>query len=382
MTGAPLAWVQEIQSTLINTKAIPLSGFIPPFPWDLFSQAISDMLQVPTFKLKRRQTRFLKEDAIVSGFGVGYIAIALEITPIPGQIFWIMNKEDVAQLTALALTNPGNKGFSSPEFQEGFYYYLATHALNKLNELTPFEDLSIQLGKLTAMPQEESLCIDVEITGPKQTIWGRLVCPAAVHNSLKSHFSQNQSAFLNGPLAKEIDVPISVQLGQTSLSIDAFKNARVGDCILLDRCTFDPKTHKGAVTLVFENIPILRARIKDNHLKIVDYATYREEKNSMDFESPDEEREIEEGEEAQPIENEELEQMISSKEIPITLHVEVARLKINLDKLLQLSPGNVLELPVRPEQGVDLIIGGKKVAKAELIKIGDVLGVKILQMGE
>jgi flagellar motor switch protein FliN/FliY len=47
--------------------------------------------------------------------------------------------------------------------------------------------------------------------------------------------------------------------------------------------------------------------------------------------------------------------------------------------LLHLKPGNVLELSVRPEQGVDLSIGGKKVAKAELVKLGDVLGVKILE---
>ena len=60
--------------------------------------------------------------------------------------------------------------------------------------------------------------------------------------------------------------------------------------------------------------------------------------------------------------------------------MEIGRLKINLDKLLHLKPGNVLELSVRPEQGVDLSIGGKKMAKAELIKLGDVLGVKILHL--
>lgn len=77
-----------------------------------------------------------------------------------------------------------------------------------------------------------------------------------------------------------------------------------------------------------------------------------------------------------------VENLISPKEIPLTLSIEVARLQINLEKLLQLSPGNILELPVRPEHGVDVVIGGKKVARAELIKLGEVLGVKILQMGE
>ena len=76
------------------------------------------------------------------------------------------------------------------------------------------------------------------------------------------------------------------------------------------------------------------------------------------------------------------EELASELDIQLSLTVEVARLKINLEKLLQLKPGNILELPVRPEQGVDLSIGGKKMAKAELIKLGDVLGVKILHLGD
>ena len=81
-------------------------------------------------------------------------------------------------------------------------------------------------------------------------------------------------------------------------------------------------------------------------------------------------------------ENGNVEKIFSTEEIPLMLSVEVGKLQINLEKLLQLSPGNVLELPVRPEQGVDLMLHGKKVAKAELIKIGEMLGVRILQLGE
>ena len=77
-----------------------------------------------------------------------------------------------------------------------------------------------------------------------------------------------------------------------------------------------------------------------------------------------------------------VEKLISPQEIPLTLSVEVARLQISLEKLLQLSPGNILELPTRPEQGVDVVIEGKKVAKAELIKLGEMLGIKILKLGE
>jgi flagellar motor switch/type III secretory pathway protein FliN len=55
---------------------------------------------------------------------------------------------------------------------------------------------------------------------------------------------------------------------------------------------------------------------------------------------------------------------------------------MNVDKLLQLSPGNVLELGVKPEQGVYITIGGKRLAHAELIKVGETLGVKILKLAQ
>ncbi len=398
MTEAPLAWVKQIQSTLIETNATVLSGFVPDFPWEPFSEYIAALLQAPELKISAHETKFLKGSEITSGFGTGFVSLALEFAPLIGQAFWIMGKEDVAKLTAQALVpSNGNKGFSSSKFQEGFYYYLATLALNELNALQAFKDLAITIGKPGPLPQEESLCIDVELQHPKFTLWGRLICPAALHLAFKMHFSKQYQPLLSSTLAKQIPVTVRVQLGETTLSLSKWKQIHVGDFILLDRCTFDPKTHKGTATLMLEQTPLLRVRIKDNHLKIVDYALYREEKNSMHFDQPENEdsseenafsssefqsEEMNEPDHLWSAQNGNLESIIPTQEIPLTLTVEVARLSITLEKLLQLSPGNTLELSVRPEQGVALIINGKTVGKAELIKLGDMLGVKILQLGE
>jgi flagellar motor switch protein FliN len=400
MTAAPLNWVKEIHLALIEAKQIPLHGFSPVFPWEEFSQNIASLLETSELKISSRVPQFLTSSDITAGLGAGYVSIPLDLTPLSGQVFWIMGKEDIVKLAALAMAPTNGKGFSSPKFQEGFYYFLVTKALTVLNDLNAFGDLSPKIGKAAAIPQEESLCIDVEIHHPKQTLWGRLVCPAVVHQEFKAHFSTEEPAPLTSALAKQIDIPISLEIGQTALSIAEWKGVSVGDFILLDRCTFDPISHKGTVMVMLESTPLLRARIKENSLKIVDYAFYREEENSMSSNMPEDEENPEEPfdtEEAAPLEDtseepgdeEHLwsssqngEKIIATSEIPLTLTVEVARLYINLDKLLQLSPGNILELPIRPEQGVDLTIAGKKVAKAELIKLGEMLGVKILQIGE
>ncbi len=401
MSEAPLNWVKEIQSALIEAGTIPLSGYAPAFPWEGLSQKVAALLQSPEFKISPRKTSFLSGNDIASGLGTGFISVALDLTPLSGQAFWLMGKEDVAKLTALALTPSQGKGLSSPKFQEGFYYFLGTQIAQAIGEMKAFGDLGLKIARPAPPPQEEALCIDVEIEHSKQTFWGRLVCPASFHQAFKTHFSTQQPPPLTSAIAKQVNVTLRLQIGQTELSLSEFKRVKVGDFILLDRCTFDPKTLKGTATLMLEQTPILRTRIKDNSLKIVDYAYYREEQNQMNPDKPQDEETPEENFENEELSSAEFEEegsaeeshlwssqnggvekLISPSEIPLTLSIEVARLSINLEKLLQLSPGNVLELPVRPEQGVDIVVGGKKVARAELIKLGEMLGVKILQLGE
>jgi flagellar motor switch protein FliN/FliY len=67
--------------------------------------------------------------------------------------------------------------------------------------------------------------------------------------------------------------------------------------------------------------------------------------------------------------------------MPVTLTVEAARFKITLDKLMNMQPGNVLDLSVHPEQGVDLSVNGQKIGRAELVNLGETLGIRIIEMG-
>lgn len=68
-------------------------------------------------------------------------------------------------------------------------------------------------------------------------------------------------------------------------------------------------------------------------------------------------------------------------EIPVTIIVEAGCIQMTMEQLLQLEPGNLLELNVRPESNVDLTINGKVVGKGELIKLGEALGVRVLKLG-
>lgn len=68
------------------------------------------------------------------------------------------------------------------------------------------------------------------------------------------------------------------------------------------------------------------------------------------------------------------------KDLTITVSVELARITITLDELMNLSPGNTLELPAYADKKVTLSVNGQKVGVAEMLQLGDTLGLKILEI--
>jgi flagellar motor switch/type III secretory pathway protein FliN len=68
------------------------------------------------------------------------------------------------------------------------------------------------------------------------------------------------------------------------------------------------------------------------------------------------------------------------KDVTMQVSVEIARLKITLDQLMNLSPGNFLELPPYADKKVSLTVNGQKVGVAEILHLGETIGLKILEI--
>ena len=299
----------------------------------------------------------------------------MQLSPLVGQCFWVMSQEDITFLISLALTeNQNQKAMNSASFQEGFYRFLLLEILKALDPLKPFSDLSLKMGSLTTiLPKENCICMDIGIHHPKKVLWGRIICPIDFHQAFKTHFANTAFSMYESSLAKDINLAISAQIGHTQLSLSQWEKIAVGDFLILDACSYSPHTAKGTATLFLEQTPLFTVICKPTNCKIIDYA-YQEESMDEDFEEED----MSEEETTQELE----EPLIPVPDVPLTMHVEIARMRISLKKLTQLKPGNVIELATRPEQGVKLTLNGKVTAKGELIQLGDVLGVKILQIGE
>lgn len=75
------------------------------------------------------------------------------------------------------------------------------------------------------------------------------------------------------------------------------------------------------------------------------------------------------------------EELVSLQKIPVDVQVEVANIRMTMDKLLSLSPGNMLDLNIHPEQNAYLVVNGKRIGRGQLMQIGETLGIKIVKIG-
>ncbi|MBS0629843.1 MAG: type III secretion system cytoplasmic ring protein SctQ [Verrucomicrobia bacterium] len=376
--------LQKLQSALKELQLIPLWASAPLFPWKIFSAELSKALDLKELEITHHKTEWLSGENSTAGMGTHPIVQAISLSPIHGNFFWIMPQKSRDTLIQFLLTkDESNKGFSDQPLQEGFYQYILLNVLSIFNSKGFYGDIVASLSEESELPMEGGLAIDVSIKRGSASLWGRILCPKETHASFNSHFAMQKPPLLSDPKLAHIPLPLQVEIGTTSLSASEWKKLRQGDLLLLDRCSYDLNHHRGNGSLTLGTTPLFDIRIKENEVKILEYALFLEETPMTNNEDEDLSRMDEEKHLWSADENEEkTEELLSSKKIPLTIVVEAGRLHMPLDQVTKLKPGNVLDLKLAPLPNVHLTIGGKRVAKGELVQLGDALGVRILQLGD
>lgn len=374
-------WIKQVEFLALGARDIPMWGSFPAFPWETFANELSTSLGVKNLKVSAGSAEWKKGSGILTGMGRSPLQLAIELSPLKGSFSLVFPSEDFSKLSSWAIhPEAGNDGFSDPYLQKGFLRYLCAQSMEVVEKMQIFPGLS---PKLIDMPlaKEDAYCIDFAIEYEGETIWGRLICPTHFQESMKHHYAQDWNFSFPSNLYQSVFAEVSVAAGQTKLSQESWKKIQEGDFVILDHCSYYPNLKKGTFQLEFENTPLFQTKVKEDSIKILDYAHYFEE-NKMDNENYEEPFGEPMDEEAVSVEESPKEPMVSPKKVPVSLTIEVARLKMSLDKLLKLKPGNVLELGVQIEKGVSLVANGQCVGKGELLQIGDVIGVKITKLGE
>ena len=381
MSAASDNWIKRVESVAMGAEQISMWGSLPSFPWKAFTKALSTALGTKSLKITAGSSEWKNGGAILLGMGRSPLQLAIEISPLKGSFSLVFPSEDFSKLSSWAIhPDAGNDGFSDPYLQKGFFRYLCTEAMVILEGLQTFPGLS---PKLVDMPlaKEDAYCVDIAIEHEGKTIWGRMICPAIFQESMKKHYAQDWELSLPSNLYETFCADLSLLAGKTTLSQKGWKKIQEGDFVILDHCSYYPNLKKGTFQLEFANTPLFQVKVKEENIKILDYAHYFEE-NKMDDENYEESFGEPMEEEAVSVEEVPRESILSPKKVPVALTVEVARIKMSLDKLLKLKPGNVLELGVQVEKGVNLVANGQCVGRGELLQIGDVIGVKITKLGE
>ena len=70
------------------------------------------------------------------------------------------------------------------------------------------------------------------------------------------------------------------------------------------------------------------------------------------------------------------------EDITVAMVVELGRVMVSAADVVQLRPGQVIELSRAPGEPVDLVVDGKRIGKGELVEIDGELGVRILSLAK
>lgn len=365
---SPLFLARRMALYLEETGIVPLFGQTPSFDWKQYATDLEKYF--PHFSMDLREQRMLDSDQILEGLGSDPEITPVLLSPLTVPFFWVMSKEDVATCTSLLLTGETATPFSSQILQEGYYRYLLLEALHEAKKREPLSHLTAQLCEKGEILAESAFCIDVQISLSQQTCAGRLVIPLSLKNELIRHFAELPDVPVSVERTRELELLTGLQVGLFHMDLKDWKTLQVGDAVWLDRGSYDPKKEQGVATLMLGSIPIFQTRVEKNRLTILEYAFYYEE-------SMEGEKNPEEIESASSDTNEEV---VAIQNYPVTVAVELGRLKITLEQLMRLSAGNTLELPIHPNQGVSLTVNGRLVGRGELISFNDALAVRILEI--
>jgi len=391
-----LPWINRIDEALSEMDEISLLASRALLDPKAFSQILSDKFETK-LEIRLGETKWLTFDEIHSGIGAGADFIPFTISPISGEVFWIMNEEDTLKLTSLLLLkDDSSEGFSSKVLTEGYYHYLLLEALDAFQKMPNAENLSPKMNMHASLPHDGALAIDVEIKYLRKSVWGRLLLPKEFRKSWHTYFEQLMPDPFHSELATKCALTFGLKIGSCHLDKKTISKLSAGDFVLLDNISYDIRTETGSAMMMLNTHPLMQLSIQGNQCTIVEEAIYQEE-NRMENVPPEDEfkddlppldDDLFNDETEAPVseaveeEEEEEEEYLSLKNVPLTLTVEMSRIKMSLAKLMKLEPGNLIELPSHPNKAVSLTIEGKKVGTAELVHLGEALGVRILEIGK
>jgi len=437
-------WLRHYPSEIQALDEIPLLG-LPAFPWEKLSESLAKTFECADFEIFPQEITWRTKEDLLTDFNQPFSLLTFTIPTLTGEAYWLLPTEEVVLLECLLLTNEANPlTIQDQDFKNTFYRFLALETLYAINRTIPDPFLSPVLTAQKDLPLEDSLSLNISIKINNRYFSGRLVISQQLRQSLVNYSQKNLPKF-SLPHTQNITVPVQVGIGHTMLTLAEWKQVSLGDFITLDRCSIGLEDLKGQVTLSAFGQQAFKGQLQGTQIKIIEFPLFQEEDTYMtkdnrsqdededdlsdlnfddededddfdeldedlfkDFDIAEEEEEVYEneqprisGDQSLELSNEQhtasedelvtdqtekpteqpAQGLLKPEQVPVSIIVELGRIQMTMDKLLQLEPGNLIDISLDPLNGVDLTLNGKIIAKAELIRIGENVGVRILELG-
>lgn len=382
-------WIHKVDQLVMELDEKPQFGLPAPFDWKGFERHLQEVFARPDLTVTHEVKGWMaKEDALL-GLGEELLPLKVAFSPLVAPAYFVTTEGDLKQLMADLLGGEKEAAyFYDSALTFGFYHYLGASVLNALEEYAFAPPLSPRLGEMEmsiehTLGDEPAYVIDVGLNINGHTYWGKCLAQESFRRDWKSYFVNQPTPPLSDEMREQLMVDVSIEVGATGLSFADWKKAEEGDFILLDHCSYDPVMGKGSVILSLQGRPLFRGRYKDRGIKLTEYPLYEEVSGAMEEEEEERDEDLygeEEEVEEESVELTHAEPALTPEDLPINLTVEVGRLRMSAKELMELAPGNVIDVNAAPEQGVDLVVNGKKVGRGELVRLGETLGVRIVSL--
>jgi flagellar motor switch protein FliN/FliY len=417
------SWQPYISKAILEAKEIPLMPFLE-ISKEKLEHALDDVLKIPDLKLELDEFKFREKETFISLMGKDPKVFAFTLPPLEGITYLILNSEDFKKILSLSL------GFEIQSIDDhilkAYEDFFLAKIMQSIEDSGELKEVGLKFSKENLLPEGPCLVMEGIIKTKKANFPFCLAVSAQLRISLKEHQAKISSKPSSIPPHIPIDLGCSV--GHVHMSLGEWQKVSLGDFIIIDSMGFNPNDKEGNLILSYKKNILFYAHLSNNKIKISQNSMPSREKDSMtnekgnkeegneehndegfflgedeDFFKEDDElknllkQEQEKRQEAQELPNEnsdshgtqevfqetskaQSQKVITPDNIPLNIRIEVGHLSITAKDLLQIQPGNEFTLGKDVDGHVDLVVSGALIAKGELIKIGDVLGVRILSL--
>lgn len=408
------------------------------FPQEKLQENLKTAFHLSNFSLESGDCRLFEARDFRKGMGERLEEISLAAAGVEGHCTLLLPHEVIDLLMAEMLGLDAVEVQSLPEdFRKAFFDFVIAESLFQLNA-TGFQKLTFSQSE-EAIQEEPATVQELFIHVGERRFLSRLIFSP----NFQIDFHNKQEEGPSRARLEALELRLHVLAGRVTLGLKELENMASGDFLHLDQIFYDPDAESKSCYMTLQDRVLFRAAIEGPHLTIKEIPSHTEVNTNMpeklhpeqdlpENESPElmpeeiaeteededifkDESDIEDDDrddyELQEGTGEALEESVTEeapkkapakgpqarptvvrkdysfaggkvalKDLPVTINVELAEIDISAQKLLELQPGNMLDLETDGST-VLLVVNNKVIGRGELLKVGSSLGVRIMELG-